>query len=331
MKTVFITGANGRFGQAAVAAFAKAGWHVLAQVRRAPVGSWPAGVQPVAVSMGDTDALVRAAAGTSVVVHALNPAYARWDTEAMPLLHQGLAVAQALDATFMLPGNVYNFGSQLPRSLREDTPQVCDHPKARIRIAMEDEMRRAAQEAQQQGRGLRCVVMRAGDFFGCGSGSWFDLSVVKDIGRGKLAYPGPLDLPHAWAYLPDLAAAFERVACAPPAAPFETLHFAGHTVTGHQLLAGVEAAATELGLRPPKGFRVGGMPWSFIRTVGLVYPMWRELARMSYLWLRPHELDGRVLESRVSLPAATPLVTALRQSLQDLGIGAVHSSKHARA
>jgi len=34
--TALVLGANGRFGQAAVAAFAEAGWRVLAQVRRAP-------------------------------------------------------------------------------------------------------------------------------------------------------------------------------------------------------------------------------------------------------------------------------------------------------
>jgi len=33
-----VLGANGRFGAAAVAAFAAAGWTVLAQARRAPAG-----------------------------------------------------------------------------------------------------------------------------------------------------------------------------------------------------------------------------------------------------------------------------------------------------
>ena len=34
--TVLVLGANGRFGAAAVNAFAAAGWRVLAQLRRAP-------------------------------------------------------------------------------------------------------------------------------------------------------------------------------------------------------------------------------------------------------------------------------------------------------
>jgi nucleoside-diphosphate-sugar epimerase len=331
MKTVLILGAHGRFGQAAAQAFANSGWRVLAQVRRESNGNWPEGTEVLRQPLADTQGLIRAASGARVVVYAVNPAYADWENRALPLLRQGLAVASALQARFMLPGNVYNFGSQLPAELREDTPQQADHVKARIRVAMESEMQQAAQEAQRQGRGLRCVVIRAGDFFGSGRGSWFDLSIVKGIARGRLTYPGPLNLPHAWAYLPDFAQAFERLACAPLHTEFETLHFRGYAITGQELLNGIEAAATELGLRPPQGFRIGGLPWGLIRAVGRVYRPWRELASMSYLWSRPHVLDGRALASRVALPPATPMVQALRHSLIDLGLATAKAAAPARA
>jgi nucleoside-diphosphate-sugar epimerase len=316
MNTVLILGANGRFGQAATQAFAAAGWQVLAQVRRAPAAPLPARARALALPLHDTAALAAAAAGAQVVVHAVNPVYTRWDAEAMPALQQGLDLAQHLGALFMLPGNVYNHGSRMPPRLDEQTPQHPDTDKGRMRVAME------AQMAQRAAQGLRSVVIRAGDFYGCGSGSWLDQAVVKDIAKGRLVYPGPLDLPHAWAYLPDLARAFVAVAAQPPAAAFETLHFEGHTLTGRQLLAAVEQAADALGLRPAQGFAVGGMPWGLIRAVGLVYPLWRELGRMRYLWQVPHALDGSRLARSVALPPATPVVAALRQSLIDLGLGA---------
>ena len=53
-------------------------------------------------------------AGATVVVHALNPVYTRWRQELMPMARQGMDLAQRLGATFMLPGNVYNFGSTMP-------------------------------------------------------------------------------------------------------------------------------------------------------------------------------------------------------------------------
>jgi nucleoside-diphosphate-sugar epimerase len=316
-RTVLVLGANGRFGAAAVHAFADAGWRVLAQMRREPARPLPAGAEALAIAPDAGDALVAASTGALVVVHALNPLYTRWDAEAMPLLRHGLGVAQRLGATFMLPGNVYSFGAGMPARLAEDTPQRPTNAKGRIRLAMEAELDDRAAD------GLRSVVIRAGDFYGGGTGSWLDLAIVKSIAQGKLVYPGPLDVPHAWAYLPDLARAFVAVASRPQtaAAPAcEHFHFAGHTLTGRELLALIESAAEDLGLRPPRGWRHGGMPWPLVRAIGLVHPMSREIARMSYLWRVPHALDGRRLDAAVGPLPATPPAVALREALADLGL-----------
>ena len=324
--TVLILGANGRFGAAAALTFAAAGWRVLAQVRRAPSGELARVAEPVTLALTDTAGLVRAAAGVSVVVHAVNPLYTRWETEAMPALRAGLDVAEALGAHFMLPGTVYNYGAQMPGLLSEDTPQRPSTRKGEIRVAME------ALIAQRAAAGrFTASVLRAGDFFGAGTGNWFDQAIVKSLGAGKLVYPGPLDIPHAWAYLPDLARAFVRVAQQPTHAAFSCWNFEGHTLTGAELLAGIEAAAEGLGIAPARGFRHGGLPWGVIRALGLVVPTWRELARMSYLWRVPHALDGRRL---AALPgpalAATPLATALRDSLLALGLGPISTPQLAR-
>ncbi len=316
MKTVLVLGARGRFGDAAVQAFARAGWRVLAQQRPRP-GS-PASAQPgverLALPLDDTAALAAAAAGATVVVHAVNPVYTDWEAQAMPALRQGMAVARQLGARLMLPGNVYAYGTQLPPQLHETTPIAPDTPHGRIRAEME-----ATLEADTA---LRSTVIRAGDFFGHGQGSWLDLLIAKHLAHGRLAYPGPRDRVHAWAYLPDLAQAFVAVAERSEAGPsFETLHFAGHSATGDEFIAALQQAATSLGLAPAGPWRVGGFPWPLIRLAGLVWPTGRALARMSYLWRRPHALDGSRLAERVgagSLPSR-PLAAALRQALVDLG------------
>ena len=312
---VLVLGATGRFGAAAVHAFAAAGWRVLAQARRAPATALPCGALAVNMALADTEGLAICAAGARAVVYAVNPIYTRWDAELLPSARQGMALAERLGARFMLPGNIYNFGAEMPSSLLEDTPQRPTTTKGRQRCQIEDELQARA------ARGLTSVVIRAGDFYGAGSGSWLDQAIVKDLGRGKLVYPGPLDVPHAWAYLPDLARAFVAVAAREGAPAFQRLHFGGHTLTGHQLLAGIDAAAAGLGLRPQAGFRHGRMPWGLIRTIGVFYPMWRELARMSYLWRVPHALDGAGLRAAVGELAATPLPAALREALLALGFG----------
>src|SRR5262245_34180250 len=203
---VLVLGANGRLGAAAVRAFAAAGWAVRAQARRAPAEPLPPDANHLALPLNDTVGLA-AAARARVVVYAVNPPYTQWRTLALPLLHQGIAVAKRLHATLLLPGNVYNFGESMPALLNERTPQLPTTAKGRIRAQMERELRELAER-----RELRSVVVRAGDFFGGGTGSWLDLVIVKHLPRSKLVYPGPLDVAHAWAYLPDLARAFVAVA-----------------------------------------------------------------------------------------------------------------------
>lgn len=320
MKTVLVLGARGRFGDAAVQAFARSGWRVAAQVRPRPGDAAPAhpNVVRLAVNLADTAALAAAAKGATVVVFAINPVYTRWETDALPALRQGMAVARALGARLMLPGNVYAYGQAMPPRLDETTPIAPDTPHGHIRAAME-----AALETDTS---LRSTVIRAGDFFGHGTGSWLDLVIAKDLARGRLVYPGPLDRPHAWAYLPDLAQAFVAVAERSDEGPaFERLHFAGHTATGAEFIAALQQAAAERGLAPATGWRVGGFPWALIRAAGLLWPMGRALARMSYLWRTPHALDGRRLARRTGAasPAAPrPLAEALRLALVDLGHGA---------
>jgi nucleoside-diphosphate-sugar epimerase len=99
----------------------------------------------------------------------------------------------------------------MPQVIDETTPMRPSSRKGQLRVAMEDRMAEATE------RGMRAIILRAGDFYGGGRGSWLDLVLLKDIGRGRLTYPGPIDLMHEWAYLPDLVAALVRLqACAIP-------------------------------------------------------------------------------------------------------------------
>jgi hypothetical protein len=114
-------------------------------------------------------------------------------------------------------------------------------------------------------------VIRAGDFFGAGSGSWLDQVIVKKLPQGRVTWPGSRDAPHAWAYLPDLAQAFVRVAETTPATAggrYECLHFAGHTVTGQDWLAALTDVAWEQGWLPADGaLRTGTLPWGMMRLL----------------------------------------------------------------
>jgi len=322
-STVLILGAAGRIGHVLAQAFADAGWTVRAQARKslpAELAGRP-GIELVTCDALDAAALREAARGVDVVVHALNPVYTKWEGMVMPLAEAAIAAARDSGALLMVPGNVYNFGRELPERLTLDTPERGDLPKARLRI--EVEARLAATP------GLDSVVIRAGDFFGGSQkGSWFDVSMASRIKSGKFVYPGEPELMHAWAYLPDLAQAFVRVAeRRAELHGHRRFHFAGHAVTGNDMRAAMERAVG----RP---LRVASMPWWLMRLVAPVVPMMREVVTMSYLWKRPHRLDDSALREFIGPVPHTPLDQALLgawNALQPVSSSPADLSASARA
>lgn len=331
---VLILGARGRFGLASARAFRDAGWRVLGQLRPGAASPNEPGIEWLATDLHETQALASAARGVAVIVHAVNPPYPRWEQEALPALQQAMKLANSLNALLMLPGNVYNYGAGMPPELREDTAQQAHTRKGKIRVAMEQCMCQAGATGE-----LRSVVIRAGDFFGSGKGSWFDLAVTKNLRKGELSYPGAWDVPTAWAYLPDLAQTFERVACCALAEPdrfkpFETFHFKGYQLTGSDWVAVLEPLVKEQSwLNSRMTLKRGAMPWWLFKALGWAVPMFRELIEMQYLWHTPYALANGKLEVLIGAEPHTPLAQAARSALADLGLlsGSKGESSHATA
>lgn len=318
-SAVLILGARGRFGLAAARAFADAGWKVFAQMRPGAQIPAPARgdsrIEWLAMDLHDTASLARAASGAAVVVHALNPAYTQkaWKKLLLPMADAATEVARSLHATLMVPGNVYNFGSEMPPVLSEDTPQLARTLKGQIRVALETQLQRS---------GVRTVVIRAGDFFGAGRGTWFDQVIVKDLPKGVFTYPGGRGVSTAWAYLPDLARTFVAVAANRSKLPsFEVLHFAGHSVTGQQWLDVLSPIAQRNDwVRQGASLRFATMPWALIRLGALLVPTWEALVEMGYLWRTPHALANAKLLALIGSEPHTPLAQAAQTALVDLGL-----------
>ena len=202
-----VLGANGRLGAAAVQAFAAAGWTVLAQARRAPA-ALPRGATHLAIDAGRhrrrwpwrlpaRGGGVRGEPAVHAVADAGDaavPSGARGGPAAERHLH---AAGQRVQ--LRRPDAAAVERAHAAAAHHAQGP----HPRGRWNPSCARWRRRAACAAW-------CI--RAGDFFGAGSGSWMDLVITKSLRQGKLVYPGPLNLAHAWAYLPDLARAFVAVA-----------------------------------------------------------------------------------------------------------------------
>lgn len=318
-STVLILGARGRFGLAATRAFAQAGWRVFAQLRPGASGPVIPGVVWLAAQPGDTARLAAAAPGAAVVVQGLSPVYTHqaWRRDLPGLTQAAIDVARELGALLMLPASVYNFGATMPPLLREDTAQAASTFKGGLRIASEAQVRAATQDGR-----MKAVMIRGGDFFGSGTGSWLDEVMVKAIQGGKFTYPGPLNVPTAWAWLPDMARSFVAVAGQRHRLPaFETLHFAGYSLTGQDWADVLADIAWERGWLPAGGkLRTRSLSWLMMRALGLVLPKIAALCEMRYQWRAPHTLVNTRMAALTGAEPHTPFPEALRAALAELGL-----------
>lgn len=300
MSKVIVLGAKGRFGRAATAAFADAGWQVLAFAR-----AWDTaperGVRPLTGDVMDAPTLQAACAGCDVIVNAVNHPYEDWAEMLPGLTAAVIAAAQHTGATVIVPGNVYNYGADAGVHLTEDTPWRPTSRKGQLRVEMEQTYRAS---------GVRTIVLRGGDFLEeAASGNWFDAHIAAKSAEGKTMYPGPLDQVHAWAYLPDMARACVALAEQRGRfAPFEEFGFPGYALTGAELVGAIETAVG----RPQK---VSSLPWFVLRILGLFQATLREVYEMRYLWRVPHRIEGAKLHAALPDFAPTPLDVAMKEIL----------------
>jgi nucleoside-diphosphate-sugar epimerase len=306
-RLAVIFGANGSAGRASLTAFRAQGWRVRALVRHAPPSPDDPEIEWVNVDVMDANSLTQAASGASVIVHAVNPpGYRKWRQLGLPMLDNAIAAARSSGARLILPGNIYNYSPSAGPVITEQTPQAPISNKGRVRVEMEARLARAARTE------VRSLVVRAGDFFGPGAtSSWLTAAMVKPR---SITYPGPRDIGHAWAYLPDFAATLAIVAAVEADLPaFDTLHFAGHWIDPGIFMA--EAACGALG-RPTNAIRT--MPWGLLRIGAPFSGFLRELLDVRYLWDVPLRLDNSKLVALIGHEPHTPLDEAVRRSLAHL-------------
>jgi nucleoside-diphosphate-sugar epimerase len=282
-KSVLILGANGRFGHNASAAFSWANWNVTRFDR-------------------NSDTLPDAAWGADIIVNSWNPAYPDWAQQVPELTRQVIDTAKDTGATVLIPGNIYNYGKGMPEVLRENTPHRPTGPLGQIR----EDMERAYQDA-----GVKTIILRSGDFIDTtASGNWYDKVITAKLGKGIVEYPGrDLDIPHAWAFLHDLADVAvmlsEQVQDLPD---FFELNFPGYSLTARELHHALEQASDRsLHLRP--------MAWWPLTVAQPIWPLAKCLQETRYLWNTPHNVASNRLSELLPNFTPTPLHEAISASL----------------
>lgn len=311
-----VLGATGGIGGEVARQLREAGWRVRALHRRGQAAATPGdGIDWRQGDVMDREAVVRAAQGCTVIVHAVNPpGYRRWSQVVLPMLGNTIDAARTTGATIVLPGTVYNYGPDAFPLLREDSPQRPRTRKGAIRVEMERQLQAATEQ------GARAIVVRAGDFFGprvVGS-SWFAKGLIE---AGKplrvVKLPGKPGVGHEWAYVPDVARTMvELIARRSTLPPFATFHLAGHwDADGTQMAAAISRVAERHGLKVARR----RFPWPLVFAAAPFVTTMRELLEMRYLWREPVQLDNARLVATLGREPHTPIDVAVETTLAGLG------------
>ena len=323
LRRALVIGITGGIGGEVASALLQHGWQVYAMHRNPGLLQLPARLQgQVHLIPGDAmnaDDVAKAAAiavgpraavddGSTIIVHAVNPPkYNNWKGLVLPMLENTIAAARATSARIVLPATVYNFGTDAPAKIDESTPQNPHTRKGQIRLEMEARLQAATND------GVRSLVVRAGDFFGPNAGNnWFAQGLLggrKTVSR--VFYPGPRDIGHSWAYLPDLAQTIAQL-LEPQRTlrPFDVFHF-----KGHWLPSGVAMAREICGVLGLPERRISAFPWWAVTLAAPFVEVCREMREMRYLWRAPMELDNSKLCAALGPEPHTPLREAVQQTI----------------
>lgn len=305
MKNALVIGASGSFGAHVTRELVSHGWHVRALQRPGGRRLDANGVRVVPGSALDLESVRAAARGVDTIVYSYNVPYPKWHETLLPAADVVSTVARETSATVLFPGNVYGLQPSGAELLSESAARHAPTRKGRLRNAVEQRLKRAAEE------GARVVVLRAGDFMGGdGQTSWFATMTARLGSSNRVLEPSRGNVRHEWAYLPDLArAAQSLLERANQLSPYAEYNFSSYQVTGDEL----RQAIVDVWGEP---FKTRSLPWPLVRILSPFVPMFRELHEMRYLWFEPLLLDDSKLMRTLPGFDKTPLRQAVEACLR---------------
>ena len=297
-----VLGATGGIGFALVEELVERGHRVRAVSRS---GRAPAGAEGFEADISSVAGAKAAASGGVVVYHAAQPEYTRW-AEEFPAMTEAITEGAAtVGAKLVFADNLYMYGPESQQPLTEETPQKAAGKKGKVRIRMA-EMLLEAHRAER----LRVAIGRASDYYGPGgTGTIAGDTVFGAALAGKtVRWPGSLDTPHQFNYLPARARALATLG-ERDEADGEVWHLpAAEPIKARRFL---DLVSSETG----KPVKASPTPRFMIRAIGLFSPFVRELAETTYQFEKPFYADASKYEKAFGPFTATAHEEAVRQTV----------------
>jgi len=298
-----VFGATGAIGGAVVDELLRKGRRVRAVSRG---GRAPAGAEGVAADAADTPQAAAAAAGAAVVYHCANPPYTKWPELFPALTRSILGAAESCGGKLVFSDNLYAYGP-VDGPLREDLPAIAHGRKGRVRVEMAAELL----GAHRLGR-ARVVIGRASDYYGPrGTGSTAGETVFGRILAGnKPQWPGRLDQPHTFHFLPDIARGL-LVLADRPEADGQVWHLpAAGPLTAQEFFDMIAEAAGQ-----PVPVHASVASPAVLAVAGVFSPLLREIRETAYQFRAPFVIDASKFEAAFGRLEPTPHHDAVQRTV----------------
>jgi nucleoside-diphosphate-sugar epimerase len=252
----------------------------------------------------DPDSVRSALEGTDAIIYLVGVNY--WQFELHPTLMRA-TLRGAIEAgvkRIVLCATVYPYGVPLTTPVREDHPRDPQTFKGQMRKEQEDILLAAHERGE-----IQVSIVRCPDLYGPHMEKSFLTSAFESAPLGKTAQlVGPIDTPHEFAFIPDVAETIVRVLDEPRAFG-RAWNYAGPEVTSQrQLVEKIYAACGR------KAKFMVATRW-MLRAFGLFSPMMRELVEMNYLQTTPVILDDSALGALLGSLPKTSYDEGIRRTL----------------
>ncbi len=256
------------------------------------------------VDATDPEAATDVAKGATAVYQCLNAPYTKWPQSFPPLQQGVLTAAERSGALLVTFENLYGYGPTGGGPMTEDLPLAATTVKGRTRAGMTRDLLAASASGR-----VRIAIGRASDLFGPhATDSTLGTRVFGNALAGKRAdFLGDPHLLHTYSYVTDVANGL-AVLGTDDRAVGQVWHLPGpETTTSREVF---DLISAEVG----HPISVRSVPPLLLRALGVVSPMMRGLAEMSYEFQQPFVLDTSKFTTTFG-GSGTPLPTAIAETV----------------
>jgi len=305
-----LLGATGAVGKALAAKLAERGqsFRVVGRseerLRRDFVAYGPL-VEYYAADLSDPAAAARAVTGIETVFYTVGVPYPEFEQHPKLTRIALEAAATAGVRQFVHLSTVYPYGVPQQEFVSESHPRNPTAFKGRMRKEQEELVL-----AADNPHGMRTTILRPPDFYGPDS----ELSYVRTIfdaalNGGTANVIGPIDTPHEFIFVPDLAETLIALS------EQEEAYGKAWNVAGPGLITIRQFAEQVFGAVDQKPrLRVAGK--FMLRALGVFKPFLRELVEMHYLWTTPVKLDDTRLRRLLPNLRKTPYIEGIYATIE---------------